>query len=135
MKISSQTNRSAPQERSHQPKTARGENSGKIIGTFLVKTSVRHPTFRKLILNKQTTRVYIACVVSLGVCVCCVCERERESGGRTVSVLFCLPHFLVFFGEPASRLLVPIEVISKLIQRNARQYLISSECVIFGNRK
>ena len=83
MKISARTNLSAPQERSHQPKTARGENSGKIIGTFLVKTSVRHPTFRKLILNKQTTRVYIACVVSLGVWVCgCVVRvlYVREEG-------------------------------------------------------
>ena len=65
-------------------------------------------------------------------CVVCVREKEREEGEL---FQFCLPHFLVFLGEPAARLLVPIEVISKLIQRNARQYLISSECVIFGNRK
>ena len=106
MKISSQTNRSAPQERSHQPKTARGENSGKIIGTFLVKTSVRHPTFRKLILNKQTTRVYIACVVSLGVWVCgcvgvwvcCVWERKRERRENSFSFVLFTPLSCIFWG-------------------------------------
>ena len=100
MKISARTNRSAPQERSHQPKTARGENSGKIIGTFLVKTSVRHPTFRKLMLNKQTTRVYIACVVSLGVWVCgCVVRLlyVREEGEQ-FQFCFVYPTFLYFGG-------------------------------------